>query len=367
MAASDERCGVRSRDPAARRTLGPGAAAHDAAVKHGCREAPRRPAKTPARDSNDRNAAAPSASRPAWRAMRPDVFFAAAAIAALIVFALTYCLLVATETGQRLENLAVRGAEFRSTAARDLALARLGQISAVMFAVATVGVFIVGVARRRGGLGVVAAGIMVAGVVSAELLKELLLRPELITGPPWILRNSFPSGTAAVAAAVAIGAILVAPERIRWVIVPIAALCAAVVGEALQATGWHRLSDIVGSTVLVIGVACGGLGLLARVGLVEPSAHGRLDRRIRGGLLVVAGVLVALGGLLLLLLALFPILTAPEGGAQAFLQAAFPLAGAGLTILSFVLFARLLEPFSLGHRSPNRAVAVGRDDLVCRP
>jgi hypothetical protein len=266
----------------------------------------------------------------------------------MVLFIATYWAFVGTETGQRVENLALRGAELRSSATRDAALARLTQISVVMFALATMAVWGTGLLRRRGGLGTLAASVMLGSVLSAEVLKELLPRPQLVTGPSWILRNTFPSGTATVATAVAVGAFLVTPERLRWTVVPIAAVYAAVIAEALQAAGWHRLSDTVGSSLLVIALAFAGLTLLARAGLVQRSPYGRVDRRIRGALLVVATILIALGGLLLLLLSVFPLLTTPAEGRGAFLQTAFPLLGAGSTVLMFLVFAQVVEPFSLG-------------------
>ena len=51
---------------------------------------------------------------------------------------------------------------------------------------------------------------------------------------------------------------------------------------------------------------------------------------------------------MLALLIAFPVLASPVGGRRAFLQASFPLLGAGLTILTLVVFARMIEPYSFG-------------------
>jgi hypothetical protein len=75
--------------------------------------------------------------------------------------------------------------------------------------------------------------------------------------------------------------------------------------------------------------------------------------------------LIAVGVLLLALLLAFPILASPVGGRRAFLQASFPLVGAGLTILALVVFARLIEPYSLG-RSRQAALDVTLGELSGR-
>jgi hypothetical protein len=287
-----------------------------------------------------------------WAASRvryhPTLRFAVGALIAFTIVAATYWLLVATEPGQRLENLALTGAELRSPTDREAGLERLRQISVAVFALAIAATFTIGLLRRRGGLGSLVAAVMIGSVVVAEALKEILPRPELVTGPAWLLRNSFPSGSAAVATAIAVGAFLVVPDRIRWLILPIGAVYAGVIGEAIQTTGWHRLSDTIGSVALVIGVAFAGLAVLSRVGLVHRSEYGRVDRRIQNVLSVIAMATLVLGAALIALLALFPLLTAPEGSRRAFLQTAFPLFGAGFTILALVLFARLTEPYALG-------------------
>jgi type II secretory pathway component PulM len=278
----------------------------------------------------------------------PEARFAAAAIVAFTLLAITYWAFVGTEVGQNLENLAVRGAELRREAAREASLERLTQISVVTFAIAIAAAFAIGLVRRRPALATVVAVVMVLSVVLAELLKELLPRPALVPGPAWILRNSFPSGSAAVATAIAVGTLLVAPDRLRWAVLPVGALFAAAIGDAIQTTGWHRLSDTVGSALLVIAVASTALVVLARLHLIQPSPHGRVHPRVRDVLTALALVALVVGTVMLVLVVAFPLLGSPEGGRRAFLQTAFPLFGAGLTILALVAFMRVIEPFSLG-------------------
>ena len=277
-------------------------------------------------------------------------------LTATALLVVTWVTMAGTTLGQRIENSALLGAEFRSSAERELGLERLSLISTTAFGIAVVAVFVVALARRRAALAGVVAGAMVVSVLAAEALKELLPRPELVSGPGWLLRNSFPSGTAAVAGAVAVGLLLVAPDRLRWIALPAGAIYAAVIGEATQATGWHRLSDVVGSLLVVIAVTAAGLAGLAAVGLVQPGGRGRIDRRVRNALTVLALVALLLGAALVVIATIFPLLVSTGGARRVFLQAAFPLFGAGFTVAVLTLFARVVEPFELGISARRRGV-----------
>jgi membrane-associated phospholipid phosphatase len=276
--------------------------------------------------------------------------FGLASAVALVMFVATYLLFVATRTGQEIENLALRGAELRPDAERVAGLERLGVISVATFAIALGLVVVVGLLQGRPRIGLTVAGLMGGSVVLAEILKEILPRPALLEGPAWILRNSFPSGTAAVAVAVAIGAMVISPDRVRWIVVPVAIVYAAIVGEATQTTGWHRLSDTLGSAFLVVAVMAAGLAVLAALGEAERTTRGRIDPRIRIGLIVAAALTVTVAIAVLLASVAFPLLTAPSGGRRAFLQTALPLGGIGLTALVLIAFAGVIEPFTFGRR-----------------
>lgn len=278
--------------------------------------------------------------------------FAIAAAVALAAFALVYGAFVLTEAGQRVENLSLAGAALRAEGDVAASLSTLSQISVVSFAIAALVMFALAFVQGRGGLGVLTAAVMLGSVVLAEVLKGVLPRPELVSGPAWLLRNSFPSGSAAVAAAIGVGALMASPDRLRWLVLPLGAGYAALVGEATQITGWHRLSDTIGSVLLVVAVACAALAVLASVGLVHPTDRGRIDPRLRRFVLVVASIAVLVGAVMIGLLLGLPFLAAPEGGRAVFLQTSFPLVGAGCTMLAILAFARVLEPYSLGRSAP---------------
>jgi hypothetical protein len=269
-------------------------------------------------------------------------------LVALALFVGTYLVFVTTEPGQRIENLALRGAELRDEADRQASDDLLSLVTLALFVLAVTGVFLAGLVFRRPGLGSVAAAVMVLSVAAAEVVKEFVGRPVLAPGPAWLLSNSFPSGTATAATSIAIAALLVAPSRLRWLVLPGGALFAGLVGHAVQASGWHRLSDTIGATTLVVGVAAMGVALVARAGLVQRSNEGLIDRRVLRLLLVASAGTLLVAITLLALPTAFPILVSPGGARRAFLQAALPLIGAGLTVFLITSFGLLLQPFVLG-------------------
>ena len=276
--------------------------------------------------------------------------YALAAAALLGAFVAVYVVAVLTEQGQRVENTALLGAAIRSEAERGQSADALSPVSLVTFGFAVLLVAAVGFARRRPGLGLLAGAVMVIAVVAAELLKDVLPRPAHINGPVWLLRNSFPSGTVAVVAAMGIGAMFVSPDRLRWAVLGIGSVALAIAAQSTQIAGWHRLSDALGSGLLVAAVGAFGVAVLASADLVATSTVGRITSRVYVAILLVAGLLLAVGTLLLVLLVVFPLLASPEGGRRVFFQTAFPLFAAALTPLTLVLFARLLEGRSLGRR-----------------
>jgi hypothetical protein len=306
--------------------------------------------------AGDTSPAVPAAPRPSAARLGPTGWFLAVAIGSTLLFVLAYLIFVGTTPGQRIENLALLGAELRSDADRAAALDRLSSVTVAIFALALVGVLATGFVRRREVLAVTAAGSMVIAVLLAEVLKDVLPRPALVDGPAWLLRNSFPSGSAAVAASIAIGALLVVPDRLRWAVLIAGVIFAALIGESVQTTGWHRLSDTIGGVLLVIAVSASGLVLLARAGRVSPSDGARIDPRLRGVLLAMAVGAAVLGAALTILPVIFPLLGAPAGARRSIMQTAFPLVGVGVTVLTIVVFARVIEPYSLGRgeHTPSR-------------
>ena len=288
--------------------------------------------------------------------------FAAVAVASTAAFWAVYAAFVLTEPGQQSENLGLLGAVLRSEADRQASLGRLSLISLVSFGLAVVLVFLVATMRGRTWLGLTAATVMLISILAAEILKELLPRPALVDGPAWILRNDFPSGHSTIAAGIGVAMLLVSPDRLRWLALPVAALIAGFIGQATQVAGWHRLSGSVGGVLLVVAVASSALVVLARTGLVSPSAHGRVSTRLQAILVGLGAILILVGAVVLGIFLAFPLLRAPEGASGAFLHTVFDAVGSGVTVLVLVAFAATIEPFALGRAASSvHPATVSRD------
>jgi PAP2 superfamily len=295
----------------------------------------------------------PEAVSPADRvAGDPTVRFVGAAVGFLTAFWSIYIAFVTTEPGQRLENSALRAATLRADTTRTDSLNYLSQVSVASFVGAMALIALVGMVRRRPGLGILAVAVMGVSALGAEVLKVVLPRPELTDGPGWILRNSFPSGTATVVASVGIGALLVAPDRLRWLVLLAAAAAAGLIGQATQVTGWHRASDALGGVVLSGSVACLGLIGLARIRHAQPSTVGHIDRRVLGLVWIVAVGAIVLGVAIVGLMIGFPILAAPVDAESVFLHTASDLVVFGLSTVAIATFAWVIDPYTLGASSP---------------
>lgn len=107
----------------------------------------------------------------------------------------------------------------------------------------------VALARGRPRAALAAAAVMALAVVSSETLKPLLAsEPRFFVGPA-----SWPSGHSTAAAALAVGAVLVAPDRWRPLVGLAGVVFAVTVGTALLMLGLHMPSDVLGG-YLVVGL-----------------------------------------------------------------------------------------------------------------
>jgi membrane-associated phospholipid phosphatase len=292
--------------------------------------------------------------------VHPTPRLTAGSLAFLALFIATYVVFVLTPAGQQLENLGLEGSALRGTSSQTDSLLGLGSISVVTFGI-TIAIFAaIALLRGRPALAIAVVAAMGGSALMAEAFKDVLPRPEHIDGPAWLLRNSFPSGHATVAAAMGAGLIVVAPARLRWLALPVAAIGTAVIGQATQIAGWHRASDAIGAVFLALAVTTGTLAVLAWRGMVVPEERGRVHRRVHRGLLVLGLLIVALAALLLLLPLLFPLLRAPNGAEGVFVHLGTGLAGTGITLFAMDAFGRLLEPLSLGTREGRPPAAADR-------
>ncbi|RJQ83374.1 phosphatase PAP2 family protein [Pseudonocardiaceae bacterium YIM PH 21723] len=198
--------------------------------------------------------------------IRRPLFLAAAAGFCTLLW-LTFDQLVRTEAGQRFEDSALmgvhgRGQGFELTGAAA-ALTGLQQASAMMLLVVMLAaVAVIGVARQVIWRTGAALGVLGGSSALAQVLKvQVLNRPDLNVGHG-SMHNSFPSGHVTLAAGATVALLLVMPARLRPYVAALGAGWTALVGTATVASGWHRLSDVLGGVLLVATVTMVALAVL---------------------------------------------------------------------------------------------------------
>lgn len=108
----------------------------------------------------------------------------------------------------------------------------------------------------------------IGGTVALSSLTKLVVQRAAIEGSG---NDSFPSGTAAWAAAVAVAAVLLAPERARALVAAVGAACVLAYSAVIAWEEWHYPSDILAAWCLALGWVC----LLGSVLLPAGRRHGR--------------------------------------------------------------------------------------------
>ena len=119
--------------------------------------------------------------------------------------------------------------------------------------------------RPRLALAVVA--VMALAPLTTEILKPLLAHPHIQIGTIDINAASWPSGHSAAALALALSAVLVAPDRLRLLVAGLAGAFAAAVGCSLLILAWHMPSDVFGGYLVAamwMALALAGLGAAER-------------------------------------------------------------------------------------------------------
>jgi membrane-associated phospholipid phosphatase len=203
----------------------------------------------------------------------------------LAAFLAVYLLAVCTPIGQRAENALIVGRADQATLFRwRQSLPPLTRGTAVL-AAAVVLIVAVTVIRRCWREGVSAVAIVVVTFGAAEALHAVLPRPSLRPAPPALTGASFPSGSVAIAAGVALGVAVVSSPRARPYVAAVGAIWIAVIAASVQAFYWHRPSDVLGATLLACACHATATGLLAPVGTRRLRALPPLALAAAGALL----------------------------------------------------------------------------------
>ena len=181
--------------------------------------------------------------------------------------------------GQVLDTIALGGNWIGSDRVDGVVATVLSAMSVVSVLAATCVVAFIALARRRIAVGLAAIMLIAGSAITAQQLKDHLVRPNLGVDPERAgAGNSLPSGHATVAASVAVALVLVLPPRARGVGALVGAGYAAVVGVATMSAGWHRPSDSIAAFLIVgLWAAVAGLGLL-----ITPQVGLLLRRQVSG-------------------------------------------------------------------------------------
>jgi membrane-associated phospholipid phosphatase len=203
---------------------------------------------------------------PSCRVARRAVITGATCAALLV---LIYLLAVWTRTGQRFEDAVLRAAH---GSRQEAAIDTLHAITEWSLATAVVVVVAIGRLRGRMSLGLAGAGVIVASVLTTEILQRSVpVRPLLLAAGERREDQSFPSGHTTIAMSVMCGLVMVVPYRFRAVTVFLTSLWAASVGALTVTASWHRPSDTIGSDLIVLIYACAAIVLLARRGGIRQA------------------------------------------------------------------------------------------------
>lgn len=216
---------------------------------------------------------------------------------------------VGTLAGQQVERLAFDGARFGQTHLWSTAHGVLDVVSIPFIAVVLAAAVVVALVRRRWELAVQVAVLVAGANLSTRVLKLVLLdRPYL--GLRGTGDNTLPSGHTTAAASVSAALLFVVPPRARpWVAVLGGGYTAAT-GVSTLIGRWHRPSDAVAATLVVLAWTAVACALVSRRGpvptatdqlpAVASAAGARTGHRVALGVLLAGGLAAAVVGVLLL-------------------------------------------------------------------
>jgi membrane-associated phospholipid phosphatase len=230
----------------------------------------------------------------------PDVWRRVVAGALAVAMAagvwVTWLVFVDDARGQRVDQVAWRGATYGQGHLWSLAAPVLDVVSVGFVALGLVVAALVALLRRRWALAVQVA-VMVAGAnLTTQILKyDVFTRVNHTDG--WSGSNTLPSGHTTVAASVSVALLLVVPRAVRpWVAVLGAAYTAAT-GVSTLVGQWHRPSDVVGALLVVGAWTCAVCACTPRSSLDVPRIDSVGRPRRSPASYVAAVVLLGVAGL----------------------------------------------------------------------
>ncbi|MEV4642733.1 phosphatase PAP2 family protein [Actinoplanes sp. NPDC049548] len=166
--------------------------------------------------------------------------------------ALVYYACVRTSPGQKVDTLAMRGADVQHPRVVEVLDRALNGTTLVSLVAVCLAAAAIGIIRRRADLAIGAAILVLGANATTQLLKSRLPRPDLDGFPA---PNSFPSGHTTAAASVAFALILVLPFAVRGTVALAGAAYVTIIAIATVWAEWHRPSDTVAALLVVLAWA----------------------------------------------------------------------------------------------------------------
>ena len=206
------------------------------------------------------------------------------------------------------------------------------------------GVVLLALARRRLGVALVVAGILLGANVTTHLLKPLVsVQRDAFVGVNWIGVGSWPSGHATAAMSLALCLVLVAPARLRPAAAALGAAFAVAVSYSFLTLGWHYPSDVLGGYLVATVWTLLGVGVLfalrdrqsVDVG-IEPAEPRSLGGSLRAPAAALLGLLLLVG--LVLLVRPHEFVSYAQAH-RAFVIGAAAIAATGLSLSTGVMLA----------------------------
>jgi membrane-associated phospholipid phosphatase len=206
-------------------------------------------------------------------------------------FWLVWHVFVDTRHGQLLDFVALSGNRIGKSRVDSAVDTVLDAMSLAGLVLTTAVIGFIALIRGRFSLALLAIVLVGGANATAQLLKFLIVRPELgVDLERASAGNSFPSGHTAVAGSVAVALVLVLPARVRGFGALLGAAYTAFAGVATMSAGWHRPSDAVAAIIIVGGwAAFAGLLLLAAQRR-DAVVTTRDANRLAAALLALAGI-----------------------------------------------------------------------------
>jgi hypothetical protein len=149
-----------------------------------------------------------------------------------------------TVAGQQIEDMILYGRVAADPAVLGAATETLSAVSLAFAATVALGLLILALSRGGFGLAIAALVLLAGANLTAQGLKLVLERPNLLGDMADAAGNSFPSGYVTIVSSLSLACVLVVPRRVRTAVAVGAATLIAAMGVSTMIAGWHRLADV---------------------------------------------------------------------------------------------------------------------------